>query len=194
MSDITYTRELNTNTSELVDEVYYNENTGDLYVDLDTAIYKYSNVPAGTADAFEAADSAGEFYNLTIKREYGPGENLGTWVNANYDEVEVLPKKVQTLDLTAPYDGELVTSGRALPITTTNGRFSLKPFADEKTAVVVEGVEREYIVTFEVDGLVDFRRHTLKSFSVDEAVKAVLDLGNMLDLAFVVREVTIKFA
>lgn len=202
---MTYTREVQTKTSELVDEVYYNENNGDLYVDLDTAVYKYSNVPVTVVDDFEKADSAGSFYGTVIKRKFGPGENLGSWTGIEYNEV---PKAVAlntggviSVPAGLTYGGSVnvakgeyahARSGLAEALAADSDKvFSLKPFTDEP--VKVEGVEREYIVTFEVDGIVDFKRHTLKANSVDEAVNSVLDLGKMLDLHFVVREVCIRF-
>jgi len=175
-----------------VDEVYYNDNTGDLYVDLDTGdggdIYQYSNVPASVVEAFKEAPSAGAFYNQRIKPVYGPGKNLGPWTGVKYDREEVEAPKQQIT---------LVSSGTVtvVPQTTTvaaQSTFSLKPFNDNGVAKV-EGIERDYVVTFEVDGLDGRKTHRLKSDTVDNAVQSVLDLGKMLDLTFIVREVTITF-
>jgi len=210
LSDVIYTREVESDaiaSSSVVDEVCYNENTGDLYVDLHPGdVYKYSNVPVSVVDEFEAASSAGSFYATRIKRDYGPGENLGNWRNLDYDFVEVEKPKVafQTGGLVTNFtlntDGSLYANvkpgEKVLPptetVNTINTTFSLKPF-NERAAVKVEGIEREYIVTFEVEGIVEFKRHTLRSTSVDAAVESVLNLGKMLDLNFVVREVTIRF-
>lgn len=191
MSDIVYTREVDSDaisSSSAVDEVYYNENTGDLYVDLNNYVYRYSNVPVSKVDEFEVADSAGSFYASEIKPNFGPSENLGYWSALEYIEVDVdepVETAVAVPHFTIHGNGAVTQN---VPVKAET--FSLKPFAEP---VRVEGVEREYIVTFEVEGIVDFKRHTLKSTSVDEAVAAVLDLGKMLELNFVVREVTIRF-
>lgn len=203
---VTFTRQLVSDAideSTAVDEVYYNDNTRELYVDLDPGnIYKYSNVPPNVADEFERVKSAGSFYATVIKRNYGPGEDLGKWSSVVYDEVEKETPKLDSLVSSGSVfaTGGLIVGPGTAPFkvdpnrqgipNTAPAQFSLKPFSDE---VKVEGVERTYIVTFEVEGLVDFRRHTLTSTSVDEAVKTVLDLGKALDLKFIAREVTIKF-
>lgn len=219
MSDIVYTRQLGLRpTTSNVDEVFYNENTKELYVDLDPGdVYKYKNVPAHIAAEFEKADSVGGFYATRIKRDFGPSENLGNWRYLTYDEVDVNPVAAKVEEPNTFYTGGLISTtgvstavigkdesvilpgGGPVVVNVTPAdfvsvpkteQFSLKPFSEP---VKVEGVEREYIVTFEVEGIVDFKRHTLRSKSVDEAVQSVLDLGKMLDLKFIVREVCIKF-
>lgn len=196
MSDIVYTRGVSSKAiadSSLVDEVYYNENTKELYVDLDTAVYKYSNVPPQVVADFEAADSAGSFYGQHIKRVFGPGENLGSWQFLEYEQESVIqPQNVTVAEgesdtvALANAGVDYISVGDATPLNS----FSLRPFVDTSK---VEGVEREYVINFEVDGLMGRKTHTLKSTSVDEAVQSVLDLGKMLDLNFIVREVTIRF-
>lgn len=188
MSTFEYTRELDTQVSGLVDEAYYNENTGDLAVDLNDKVYVYKSVPADVADLFEDANSAGEFYNDHIKRQYGPGSRLGFWTTVKYVEVPAEPKEAPVYATGGP-----VTVGKvAESVLTTHEAdrmFSLKPF----TAVEVEGTEREYSVTFKVDGLDGRRTYRTKANSLDEAVGNVLDIGKMLNLTFVVREVTVSF-
>lgn len=180
MNTITYTKQVGIASSDLVDEVYFNENTGDLYVDLDTSVYKYQSVPADVVDAFEAAPSAGTFYNSNIKGKFS-SDNIGSWSLLDYVEIsKAEPVTVST--------SGVVTGSTISP----NSSFSLKPFNDNGVAKV-EGIERDYAVTFEVDGLNGRKTHTLKSTSVDDAVATVLDLGKMLDLTFIVREVVITF-
>lgn len=195
MTNIAYTRQVAIGNSSLVDEVYYNENTRDLYVDLDGPVYKYRGVPVEVVDKFEAAASAGAFYNTEIKRVFGPGDDLGHWEHLDYDAEDV---EVKTTGLTVYNAGNIPAqtvyhAGGIVSATTPNtvhNTFSLKPFPE---GIKVEGVEREYAVTFEVIGILDHKTHTLKASSVDEAVQTVLDLGKMLGLNFIVREVCIRF-
>lgn len=180
MTEVIYTREItpeSCNDSSLVDEVYYNDNNGDLYVGLHNTVYKYSKVPCEVANKFNTADSAGTFYNTKIKGQY-QSEIVGRWPTLTYTEVDVV--------VSGPGTPSVVVN-----VTGPTTAFSLKPFEDPRK---VEDVERDYAIIFEVDGLNGFRTHRLKSNSVDEAVQAVLDLGKMLELTFIVREVIITFA
>lgn len=199
MTDVLYTRVLDSDAldeSSLVDEVQYNENTGDLFVDLGNEVYRYSNVPVSVVDDFENAESAGSFYNTVIKRKFGPGENLGSWTRLTYKSIEV-EAKPQTVNISvssnrnAPVSfnpGGVVTLSASESIVTPTA-FSLKPFSDTTTSI--EGPERDYAVVFTVSGLTGTKTHKLKSTTVDNAVKEVVDLGKMLELTFIPTQVII---
>ena len=196
MTDLNYTREVHStaiDTSSLVDEVFYNENTNDLYVDLYDKIYKYSNVTSDVVREFSAADSAGNFYNTVIKKKFGPGEHIGDWMSVDYREVdvetEVEPQAtyVTNVSLLTPDQAREAFGVNTANSTTT---FSLKPFPE---AVEVEGVERRYVVQFEVEETGSVKPYETKAKSLDEAVNALLEIAKMVDLTFIVREVTVYF-
>lgn len=77
--------------SSAVDEAFYDENTKTVYVDLHDYIYAYSGVEKRVWDEFKRASSAGSFYATTIKRQYGPGKELGHVRGITYQEVPVRP-------------------------------------------------------------------------------------------------------
>ena len=152
--------------SSVVEEIYYNENTSELVVVLRSGLgYLYQNVPYETFDDFYCAASAGSFYATNIKRNFGPGENLGYVLDTDFER--------------AP---ELVTTGVGMPknlvyasnakvsenTSTTYASGNVYPLYE---APAVDTTVHKHAVVFEANGAE--RVHTLDAESVDAAVKAV---------------------
>lgn len=196
MSRVTYT-EVFAPDSSLVEGVYYDANTRELTVVLHDELYRYSGVGKSTVEAFKNARSAGRFYTSTVKRNYGPGEYLGSEWDADYDEVS----EGAAPDMSAPlYDATkatIDTKGTPKGLTYAEGAvitnvgetgnastFSLTPAPVLKTA-------RKHKVAFDTPN--GRREHTLLAESVEDAAGEIVKLGDMLDLDFDVKEVTVYF-
>lgn len=196
MSRVTYT-EVFSPDSSLVEDVYYDANTRELTVVLHDELYRYSNVDKRVVNEFKNAHSAGRFYAANIKRTYGPGEYLGTSWDVDCDGVV----EGAAPDMSSPlYDAakDATSGAKGTPkgltyaagaVVTNAGNTSANVFSLTPTAPVE--TTRKHKVTFETE--TGTKVHTLQAGSVDEAANAVLDIGDMLDLDFTVKEVTVYF-
>ena len=91
---VTYTHSADGGGSTLVDEFFYNENTEDLYVDLNDKVYLYKYVPKSVFDKFTEAESKGTFYNSNVKGKWGGGEFLGEYPSdVGYEAHAVAPER-----------------------------------------------------------------------------------------------------
>lgn len=176
--------------SSLVDGIYYDENTQALTIDLNDDIYTYAKVPVDEFYTFVAAASAGKHYPY-IKRTYGPAEKVGVWDEINFKRVNKpatdtvgTPKGLTDDTINVAVNSNrpgLITGGTY--VTNTTNTFSLT--APETEAVL------DHVVEFTVNG--QEKAHTVKTTSVDEAVGALNEIADMLDLTFVIKTVTVHF-
>lgn len=177
MITVTYTQDFSP-FSSLVDDVYYDADTRELTVDLNDEIYRYSGVPEQVFNDFRSASSAGGFYTPEVKRKYGPGDYLG-----HYDEINFEPHYPTADDTTTETPQDWVDHTNT---DSSNGtHLSLTPAPIDEVAYL------KHEVIFEVNGV--RKVHTLVAGSVDEAVESVLNIGDMLNLTFVVKEVRVFF-
>lgn len=169
--------------SSLVDGIFYNEATEELTVDLNDDIYTYSNVPVDEFYTFTAAPSAGKHYPY-IKRTYGPAIKVGVW-----DDIEFRRVGKPVSDAVGTPKGLTPATTTSNPgatfVTYTANTFTL-------TAPETETV-RTHVVKFTNGAGGVEKVHTLKTTSVDEAVKALNEIADMLDLTFVIKSVTVNF-
>ena len=191
MTEIKYTTAHEELDSSLVWDVWYDAETRKAYVNLETVVYAYSDVPASAVDALVYAPSIGRHYNGSVfgakgfKREFGPGEKLGYLADLTLREREVALASGGTItasgNLAAPgVVGKNLTYAPNAKVTTTdsntaNGRVSLRVIEDANAAPVVH--KRAMTVHFESNGS---RTHSLRAESVDEAVDAVKEVAKML--------------
>lgn len=211
-----YTHKNDSTDSSLVDGIYYNENTNELAVDLNNQIYVYDGVPTTVYEVFSKAHSKGRFYGQNIKRNYGPSTFLGVYEDVDFLRSTATP----AADMSSTFaNGGFVTPAQAreglgMPknlsyatdATVTNvgvsgGSVSPVRVSGASTTGTSTGpnislsldspTPRRHAVTFEVNGKT--KTHNLRAADVDEAVAEVLAIGNMLDIDFTVKEVTVYF-
>lgn len=191
MSDFEFTHATAVESSA-VDEVYYNANTQDLAVDLHDEVYVYHDVPKDRYESLVSADSVGRAFR-EVKQEFGPSEHLGNWGHVNYVLVNeetawetpyITSGKISTAAVGTPKNLTYAPDAKVEDNASSGGYLTLSPSPVSDTL-------REHRVTFEVDGRT--RTHTLRTDSVDSAVEAVLEIAEMLDLTFRVKEVTVVF-
>lgn len=178
MTTVTFTAQADPGSSA-IDDLYYNENTQELTVDLDDRIYRYSGVPKDEYYTFLNAASAGNHYGGYFKRTYGPGEFIGDW-----DEISFEREAVKSQSIGTPQN--FVHTGQTLVtnvVASNTANYSLTAPASTNT--------RDHVVKFVANGAE--RVHTVKTTTVDEAVKAINDIAAMLDLTFTVKSVTVNF-
>lgn len=189
--------------SSLVEEAYYNTQDKTLAVVLyGGSTYKYSNVPPHVYVDFREAYSPGAYYNAWVKNRY-PSEYLGYMNNedsffvprsAGYSLLDggstsqgvwVTPKSNTEAAQPAYFD----VHGR--PVVSTAGEVETNVFP-LSTPVTTK---RKHVVNFHladgdnVQGVT--RKHTLEAASVDEAIEAVRNIADMLDLEFYIESVTV---
>lgn len=192
MTNVEYTEEFNT-VSSLVDDVYYNDNDKTMAVDLNDQIYRYNGVPRSVFEAFREAPSKGRFYTANVKRAYGPGEALGWYDNIVFNKVS---NNTTSLGNVSPVRVSGVGTPKGLTyapdaIISDNRTSAVSMFSLATNTPNVEPAVRKHTVTFLVNG--QPKVHTLTAKDVDEAIAVVKELGDMLDLTFVIKEVTVYF-
>jgi hypothetical protein len=162
--------------SSAVQDAYYNEETKDLYVILTGGTgYRYSDVPFNVWGWFKSAGSKGEYYAKTIKRQYGPGDNLG---HTNDWEFDVVAPK-------APDMGPVLTIKGNAATTLSSNTISIN--ADSWKPV------RKHTVKFN-SGISD-REYSVEVKSVEEAVQDLMRIAEILGLTgeIKVKEVVTHF-
>lgn len=173
--------------SSAVDEVYYNDNTQELAVDLHDTVYVYSGVPRSAYEDLVYAASVGRAFQQ-IKRTYGPGDKLGYCADVTYKHVGRSSEGNSTTAPTITVTN--VTS--SVPLTVDSG---LRTFPLAAPAVESEDsvdVGRKMTVFFtNADGN-DFE-YNLTANSVDEAANVVTELGDVLGLTLTVTGVFVNF-
>lgn len=190
MSEFEYTHNPYTKSSSAVDEVWYNENTKQLAVDLHDDVYVYSGVPKSRYEALVHADSLGRAFR-EIKRDYGPSEYLGDVDYIEFDEVSYeAPDMGNFASVTdvrrskgLTYAADATLNGEPLA-TSTGPHLSLTP-ATAKADV------RRHTVVFET--AVGVKSHDVQVSSVDEAAATVREMGNAFGVSVNVKEVTVHF-
>lgn len=199
--------------SSFVMELIYNENNGELAVVLDADredVYVYPKVDRATFDEFSSTDSVGGYYQREFKKKFGPSNFIGSYrdveflwrpvnreVRTNVD-MTVSPDRVGGRSRPEPYSkdndyykqGLVVTDGLSTTIN-TNVLTIHQAKAKVNEVEAPESIKYKHKVVFESDGKV--REHTLTVGSVIEAVTAIEEIADMLDLTFKVKEVTVYF-
>ena len=171
--------------SSVVYEAYYNKNTRDLAVVLhDGYGYQYSNVDKSTYDSLvNPANSAGAIYNSVVKHGYSGVVHLGYVGPESEDFVYAHPAPSMS-NVTGPR--QTVGTPKGLTYATgakvDGGRVTL-------TTVPAGNTKRTFAVEFVSGGKV--RTHNLDAESFGDAEKAVLEIGNMLDVEFEVKVVRV---
>lgn len=189
MPNFTYTHTRRVDSSA-VDEVYYNENTKELAVDLHDEVYVYPNVPLARYEALVGASSVGRAFR-EVKRDYGPSSYLGYATQVNY--VRETTKAPSMAAVGTPkgltYAEDAVVDGR--PVASPNEvrvDLGLAPVA------APGGVKFRHAVYFEVEGLGNGSKvYNVEAGSVNEAVEALSEATAALGLDVNVKEVRVYF-
>lgn len=186
MSNFTYTDERSVRSSA-VDEVFYNNETQELAVVLHNNVYAYTDVPADAYDAFvNGFGSKGRHYAKVIKRNYGPGEYLGSALDVNFKKKSY----------PAPSMGPVEASGRGIvpkgltlapDAKVTGAKIDLTGREDSTAGVAT----RRHRISFLANGTQ--RTHTTEAESVDAAVAELASVARSFGVTFTVKEVTTYF-
>lgn len=176
--------------SKAVDTVTYNENTHELVLDWDGALYKYSDVPLATYKAVidgtyknGLTDASVGRAAQRIKKDFGPGDYLGQFGNVTFvkDETKTTPTFPLAATKSAPTAAQVASSRTAASSPT----FSLTPVGDEKATAT-------YTVDYTIGE--DHYEYTPAGVnSVDEAVKALADALAPLGLEGAAKGVYVEF-
>ena len=70
MEDIMVVRWYNQFTSSFIKLIGYKKDKEELYVVMESGVYKYFNVPINTLDAFLNSESKGRYFDSRIKNVY----------------------------------------------------------------------------------------------------------------------------
>lgn len=121
MDQFYYTKSFET-SSAVVDTAYYNENTGEVLLDLNDKMYLYQNVPSEAVALLVRGGehgSVGRHYNEVFKPAFGPAEHLG-W----YDDVETFQVVKEKTDTTAPTPKGLYTTPDSIRISMADSAYA----------------------------------------------------------------------
>lgn len=196
--------------SSAVDNAWYHEVSRELALDLHGVVYKYSGVDSDAWEDLKDSVSAGRYYRNVIQREFKPALRLGLKGDI-YFQREYVPVVAESMSsvhegtTTMPVSQNRVGAsnrpavsgwGVQRPKQFASGGVVSAPVTSTRTGIslVTENVPApllKHVVTFLSDG--KERQHTLKVRTVQEAVNAVNEIADMLDLTFDVKKVEVFF-
>lgn len=199
-----YTDFADTDNSSFVDFVHYNSNDNSVAIEFTDDVYVYDGVSESDYRALVEADSVGAHYNTVFKHRYGPGTHLGSWKEVEYEEAKQVvstpttpkglnfdtaetPTKEYSLASVSPIRSEPVLLDD-VKVDEPTREFSLAPVGS-RVASTTDGNET-YEVIFNGG-----RSFTPKGniTSVDDAVWALNEIGDMLDVEVKVEKVVVTF-
>jgi hypothetical protein len=183
-NEILYTHKA-TPHSTAVEQVWYNYNTKELYLDLHNVVYRYSHVPVSVYNNLLNADSKGQYYRDEI-RNYGPAARLGPAINLG-TRVDNSPVAFRTED-----DTEQFRVFRSGATATTSTAKTLTPQLSLAKDVDNSGYAHEF--TFVINGSdEDRKQHTVKASSMDDAVERMFEFASLFNTDIVLKAVTVYF-
>lgn len=187
MSDFEFTHNTRTPHSSAVDEIWYNEDTKELAVDLHDEVYVYSGVPKARYDAFVLANSKGRAFR-EIKRDYGPSEYLGDAAYLDIDRAPVPAADMSAVGtpkgLTYAAGATIVNNTNTVTASSGAGYLSLTPAPAKSTA-------RRHKVVFDTPH--GTKSHEVSAESVEDAAQQVTTFTTVLGVEATVKEVTVYF-
>lgn len=160
-------------SSTAIQEAYYNDEQQELVVVVNGGTaYQYSDFDISDWNAFTSAHSAGHWYAKVIKREFGPGENLGFM-----NEEDSYFQEDQTVE--APDMG---------PVWSFKGDLGVNTFVSATTGInAAMSNIRKHTVRFN-SGISD-REYSVNAVSVDAAVADLMRIARMLGIE---EQITVK--
>lgn len=170
MVNVEYTHYSN-RRSDAVSHAYYNQNTGELVLNLGGNLYQYKNVPLAMWESYNLVPSVGRDWLPNLKKQYGPSSYIGQyyWLNAKMVDVaktEAVGTPKSLVDKTQPY-------------------LSL-------VSETPDNVNRPHTVHFDVNG--NAKEYTLTDVSsVEDAVQALADISEALGVDIKVKGVFVNF-
>lgn len=199
--------------SSVVYEAYYDSVRKRLAVVLDSGYaYAYDNVPQSVYDDLTSGNySAGRLYAKTVKREYGPGENLGY---VGFDNEDEFVESVPAADMSSTYT-PLVDAYNQAAATTGGGKaltYSSNAVVDGKPVVSISGQgtfvnlnQQEFagtepkpavlihVVHFTVEDGNEVKTYSVDTDSVAKAVDGLAEVANTLGVNVTVKGVYVHF-
>lgn len=172
--------------SKAVDAVSYNENTQELVLDWDGALYKYSGVPLETYKKVVAGTYKNGLTDASVgraaqrvKKDFGPGDYLG-----QFGQVQFVKDQTKATFPLAAQPATLATKSTPAPT------FSLTPSKNVGSEKKVSG--KTYTVDYTIGD--DAYEYTPEGVnSDDEAVQALADALAPLGLEGTAKGVYIEF-
>jgi hypothetical protein len=180
-NEILYTHKATPN-STAVEQVWYNYNTKELYLDLHNVVYRYSHVPVSVYNNLLNADSKGQYYRDKI-RNYGPAARLGPAINLG-KRVDPAPVAFRTEEVKPV---RLSGTSFTLPSTTKTLTPQLSLAKD------VSNSDYVHEFTFVIAGSEDRKQHTVKASSMDDAVERMFEFASLFNTDIVLKAVTVYF-
>lgn len=191
--------------SELVDEIHYNANDQSLAIEFTSDVYFYENVPQSEVAALAAGEqydgSVGRHYNFIFKHNYKANKKMN-WSEVDYNRVNRATADATTdkgLDFDTADEPTKEFSLASQPVGNSDGpslhvvadlpttEYSLQPVGG-RVAAATNG-DQTYVVFFN-----EGRSYKPKGVnSVDEAVHALREVADMLDVEVNVEQVVVSF-
>jgi hypothetical protein len=176
--------------SKAVDTLTYNERTGELVIDWHNDLYKYSGVPKNTFDQVLAGTYKNGLTDASVgraaqrvKKDFGPGDYLG-----RFGEVKFVPAGSATAVAPKPTQAKATLHTSAPSVSPT---FSLTP---SPSVNVGSESSTTYTIDFVPAGTDEPREYTPEGVnSVEDALKALEEVANMLGVALTVKGVYVNF-
>lgn len=198
-----YTHSATELNSSAVDAVYYHRDSMELAVVLNSGnCYVYDDVPQEVFDKFTDTGllaSAGRHYAKTVKREYGPGEDIGYVNEWSFREDHSVP--APSMEAVGTPKGLVdVSSGSANTGTVTYYNLTVQGQGDTGNssgahlhAEVPAGVQRKHEVRFSIEGVSGSRFYSTEAGSVEEAINSLTQATDALGLDATVEQVVVFF-
>lgn len=205
MTKFNYTHHRSGRLSTAVKNVFYNQNTKELAVDLHDDVYVYKQVPLASYEVFITSPSLGRAFQK-VKANYGPGKCLGYNANvvfvtegADAPSMDAIPS-LPARDSRGRFVSAAVGTPKGLTyaenavVTDVSSGPHLRVTLGENASAdeVTNGIIRPHTVLFNVDGLGD-RTYNTEATSVEQAISHLLEATNALALTVNVKEVTVSF-
>lgn len=173
--------------SSALDAVMYNDRTQALgVVTMGGSAYEYRGVPASVYERMVGGGSAGRIYAKEVKPQFGPGTYLGYSAHPLGEFVS----EDATSDNSGIVSMNQARAALGMPknlTAATNATVTFPIYSEAQE----EPVSRRFTVTFEHDG--SERSYEFQGNTMDDALRSLNEIGEMLDLNLKVRSVTQYF-
>lgn len=179
LADIRFTIKDQANSS-LVNNVWYNENTQDLYLELSGVVYRYSSVPVQVYRDVTEAHSPGSYYGDYIRSQYKPATRLGVLQNLTQQVVVVVPTSYVTNNVTFGQNKAATVSFTPTP-----------QLALTKDVEPDENLRYDLVFTLPGDNVE--KVHTVQALNVDDALHQLFDFANKLNADVTPVRATVHF-
>ncbi len=168
-----YTEEVAFKGSSVIEGIYFNENTSEVALDIKDMIYVYSNVKREGVNELAGAKSVGQEYR-NFQEKYGPGILLG-----HYDDIDWME---------IPKNGQFIVNSGNSKFVITSDSASITT-GTVNSAIFTTYPPKRHTVEYSIEGLEGIKDYTFTVQSVQEAIKSVKEIGQMMGLEIKVKGV-----